>query len=135
MNESHRKAKNKRSKIIGKDADIFILTTDFICREYCASRSRKAVYFLMRLCASCYTERQLNLPLSISINSAISSGDSLNPPSIHTNNNCMMPPHRNIFCFSTKKGRASVSFLIIRYTILDKFSFADINRRNNSLLS
>ena len=32
-----------------------ILTTDKICREYCASRSREAAYFLMRLCASFYT--------------------------------------------------------------------------------
>jgi hypothetical protein len=28
-----------------------ILTTDEICREYRASRSREAAYFLMRLCA------------------------------------------------------------------------------------
>ncbi len=28
-----------------------ILTTDKICREYRASRSREAAYFLMRLCA------------------------------------------------------------------------------------
>ena len=32
-------------------AGIYILTADKICREYRASRSRKAAYFLMRLCA------------------------------------------------------------------------------------
>jgi len=31
--------------------------TDEICREYRASRSREAAYFLMRLCAKLYTER------------------------------------------------------------------------------
>ena len=36
----------------------FILTADFIGREYRASRSRKAAYFLMRLYASCYAVRQ-----------------------------------------------------------------------------
>ncbi len=44
---------------------IFILTADEVCREYCASRSREAAYFLMRLCASCYTERQISLTLRI----------------------------------------------------------------------
>lgn len=38
---------------------IVILTTDGICREYCAIRSRKMTYFLMRLCASKDTERSV----------------------------------------------------------------------------
>ena len=37
---------------------LIILTTDKICREYRASRSREAAYFLMRLCASFYTGGQ-----------------------------------------------------------------------------
>ena len=42
-----------------------IITADEICREYRASRSRKAAYFLMRLCASYDTVRQIYLALSI----------------------------------------------------------------------
>ena len=38
---------------------------DEICHEYRASRSRKAAWFLMRLCASHYAERQIYLTLSI----------------------------------------------------------------------
>ena len=44
-----------------------ILTADEICREYRVSRSREAAYFLMRLCASCYTVRQIYLARSIII--------------------------------------------------------------------
>ncbi len=46
---------------------MIILTADEIRREYSASRSRKAAYFLMQLCASSYTEEQMFLLLSISI--------------------------------------------------------------------
>ena len=42
-----------------------ILMADEIGREYCASRSRKAADFLMRLCASHDTEWQIYLALSI----------------------------------------------------------------------
>jgi len=44
---------------------LVILTTDEICREYRANRSRKAAYFLMRLCASHYTERSVFSTASI----------------------------------------------------------------------
>ena len=46
-----------------------ILTADEIRREYRASRSREAAYFLMRLCASCYAVRQIYLARSIIIRS------------------------------------------------------------------
>ena len=42
-----------------------ILTANGISHEYRASRSRKAAYFLMRLCASCYAVRQIYLARSI----------------------------------------------------------------------
>ena len=44
---------------------IIILTTDEICREYRASRSHEVAYFLMRLCASHYTERSVFSTASI----------------------------------------------------------------------
>lgn len=40
---------------------------DEICHEYRASCSRKAAYFLIRLCASCYTGRQIYLAFSIGL--------------------------------------------------------------------
>ena len=46
---------------------IFILTAYEICHKYHKCRSRKAAYFLMRLCASCYAARQINLAGSITI--------------------------------------------------------------------
>ena len=55
----------KGSPISRKAPYHFILTPDEICREYCASRSREAAYFLMRLCASPYTERSVFLTSSI----------------------------------------------------------------------
>jgi hypothetical protein len=42
-----------------------ILTANVICRKYRVSRSRKTVSFLLRLCASQNTERQIYLALSI----------------------------------------------------------------------
>ena len=54
---------NKGSKICVSE---YILMANEICREYCASRSREAAYFLMRLCASLYTERSVFLTASIS---------------------------------------------------------------------
>ena len=46
---------------------IIILTVNEIYREYCASRSRKAANFLMRMCASHYTERSVFLAASITV--------------------------------------------------------------------
>lgn len=40
---------------------IIILTVNEIYREYCASRCHEAACFLMRLCASFYTERSVFL--------------------------------------------------------------------------
>ncbi len=51
--------------MISKKLQENILTADKMCREYRANRSREAAYFLLRLCASCDTLRQIYLACSI----------------------------------------------------------------------